>query len=206
MNKLIAQGAEAKLWKGKFQSQDALIKDRVRKGYRLPELDSKIRKQRTRREAEFIHRARRAGVSTPRILSTEPDKITMEFLKGERIKDVLNSSPRAKREMIYRLIGEAAAKLHSTDIMHGDLTTSNMILKEGKLFIIDFGLGKSTRRPEDFAVDLFLLYEALKSTHFKFIKEAWQKILKAYCDNYTDSETVLQRFRKIEKRRRYKGE
>ncbi len=205
MSKLIAQGAEAILSLEKHEGKDALVKFRIRKGYRIPQLDSKIRKLRTRREADFIHRARRAGVSTPRILSLKEDKIVMEFLDGERIKDVLNPSPKGKRFIIYELIGEAAARLHSAGIMHGDLTTSNMILKEGKLYIIDFGLGKSTRRPEDYAVDLFLLYEALKSTHFKHLKEAWQKILKAYCENYSNSETVLQRFRKIEKRRRYKG-
>lgn len=221
MSRLIAQGAEAKLWKGKFQSGEALIKDRIRKGYRLEELDRRIRRQRTRRESEFLSRARRAGVSTPQVLSIEGDKIIMEFLEGERIKDILNSSPKSKRELIYGLIGEAAARLHSAGIMHGDLTTSNMILKtshkgnrkgrqlkQGEkscLFIIDFGLGKFSRRPEDFATDLFLLCEALKSTHFKYLNEAWQNILKAYCDNYTDSETVLQRFKKIEKRRRYRG-
>lgn len=203
--KMIAQGAEAKLWRSEYDSQDALIKDRVSKGYRLPEMDNRIRRQRTRREAEFLNRARRAGVSTPRVLFLEENKMIMEFLKGERIKDVLNDSPKAKRFLIYRLIGEAAAKLHSAGIMHGDLTTSNLILKDKRLFVIDFGLGKSTQRPEDFAVDLFLLYEALKSTHFEYLNEAWQKILKAYCEKYSDSETVLQRFRKIEKRRRYKG-
>jgi TP53 regulating kinase-like protein len=204
--KMIAQGAEAKLYRGSFQGQDALIKDRIRKSYRLPELDSKIRRLRTRREAGFIHRARRAGVSTPQIFSLEKDRIVMEYLEGERIKDVLNTSPKSKRELICRLIGEAAARLHSAGIMHGDLTTSNMILKKGRLFMIDFGLGKFSKRPEDYATDLFLLFEALKSTHFKYLNEAWQNILKAYCDNYSNSETVLQRFRKIGKRRRYKGE
>jgi len=86
------------------------------------------------------------------------------------------------------------------------MTTSNLILKGKRLFIIDFGLGKMTQRPEDFATDLFLLYEALKSTHFEYLNEAWQKILKAYCEKYSLSDAVLQRFRKIENRRRYKGD
>ncbi len=206
MQKMIAQGAEARLYRSEAQGRDALVKDRIRKGYRLPELDCRIRRQRTRREAEFLNRARRSGVHTPQIISTEGNRITMEYLRGERIKDMLNTSPKNKRELICGLIGEAAARLHSAGMMHGDLTTSNMIMKEGKLFIIDFGLGKSSRRPEDFATDLFLLYEALKSTHFAYLNEAWQNILKAYRDNYPDSGEVLQRFKKIEKRRRYKGE
>lgn len=204
MQKMIAQGAEAKLLLGSLDGSKVLIKDRIRKGYRLPGLDLKIRRQRTRREAGFLSRARRAGVHAPQIISIGNNKIIMEFLEGERIKDILNSSPEKKRFLVYRLIGEAAAGLHSSGIMHGDLTTSNMILREGKLYIIDFGLGKFSKRIEDFAVDLFLLYEALKSTHFKYLNEAWQKILKSYRDNYPEPEAVLERFRKIEKRRRYK--
>jgi TP53 regulating kinase-like protein len=203
--KLIAQGAEAVLSLQRHGGREALVKDRIRKGYRIPQLDERIRRQRTRREADFIHKAQRAGVSTPQILSVGRDKITMEYLDGERIKDTLNTSPKARRGLIYRLIGRAAAGLHSSGIMHGDLTTSNLILRKGRLYVIDFGLGKSTQRPEDFATDLFLLYEALKSTHFKYLNEAWQKILKAYCDNYSNSAEVLNRFRKIENRRRYKG-
>jgi Kae1-associated kinase Bud32 len=83
-----------------------------------------------------------------------------------------------------------------------------MILKEvegkARLFVIDLGLGKYSQKVEDQAVDLYLLYEALKAAHFKYLNAAWQKILKSYRQHYTQASDVLKRLEKIEKRRRYK--
>jgi Kae1-associated kinase Bud32 len=103
-------------------------------------------------------------------------------------------------------MGESIARLHSAGIVHGDLTTSNMIFKDDRLYIIDFGLGKISSKVEDQAVDLYLLYEALKSTHLRLLDEAWGAVLNAYKQNYVKSKEVLSRIAKIEKRRRYKGE
>lgn len=199
--KEIARGAEAVL----FRKDDRLIKDRIKKGYRVPELDKRIRRLRTRGEERLLDRAQRAGVSTPRVLDSEESKLVMEFVKGERIKDYFNSYTKSKRELVCKLVGEAIAKLHSAGIVHGDLTTSNMILKDNNLFLIDFGLGRMSERIEDQAVDLFLLFEALKSTHFEYLNEAWQYILKVYRQNYNRAGEVLKRIERIEKRRRYKG-
>jgi tRNA A-37 threonylcarbamoyl transferase component Bud32 len=140
---------------------------------------------------------------------------------------------KARRVLVYGLMGESIGKLHSAGIIHGDLTTSNMIFKdavqkggteerrrqqtpsgkgaanftqEARLYIIDFGLGKISGKIEDQAVDLYLLYEALKSTHLRLMGDAWKGILKAYKQNYSKSNEVLSRVMKIEKRRRYKGE
>jgi TP53 regulating kinase-like protein len=207
--KTIARGAEAVLIKDRRQGEAVLIKDRVRKGYRVPELDKKIRSQRTRTEERLLGRARRAGVRAPRVWSASGHGIVMEFVEGPTVKEVLNGLPGKDRLAVYREIGRAAASLHRAGIMHGDLTTSNMVLRDGRpgeLFVIDFGLARTSQRVEDHAVDLFLLYEALKAAHFRFLDEAWKSIIKAYKHNYTIAGHVLERLWKIERRRRYRGE
>jgi len=212
MKTIIQRGAEAILWLSVLDGQQVLVKERVSKGYRVPELDKVIRKQRTKTESRLIERARRAGVHVPKILDIQEFKIVMEYVKGERVKDILNTSPKTKRLSIYKLIGESIAALHSSSIIHGDLTTSNMILKEQDksgfyiLYFIDFGLGKFSQKIEDQAVDLHLLYEALKAAHFKHLGEAWNIVLNVYKDKYTKSKEVINKIEKIKKRRRYLGD
>jgi Kae1-associated kinase Bud32 len=204
--RIVQRGAEAVLYLEEMDGKKVLVKDRLPKGYRIPQLDDKIRSQRTKREERLILKARRAGVNAPNIVEARESKIIMEWIEGKKIKDSLNSMPRSQRVKIFKLIGESIGKLHSAGIIHGDLTTSNMIFKDDRLYIIDFGLGKISGKIEDQAVDLYLLYEALKSTHLKLLEEAWEGVLKAYKQNYSKSKEVLNRVLKIEKRRRYKGE
>jgi TP53 regulating kinase-like protein len=203
---IIARGAEAVLYLEKTRDGKALVKDRIKKGYRLPELDEKIRSQRTRREESLLARARRAGVAVPMILDSSDSTISMEYIEGDRIKDMLNSVQKNKRNSVYKLIGSAVAGLHSAGIVHGDLTTSNMVLKKGKLYMIDFGLGKFSKKTEDQATDLYVLLEALKSTHFRYMEEAWGMILNVYKQNYPNANEVFKRIEKIRHRRRYMGE
>jgi TP53 regulating kinase-like protein len=203
---IIQRGAEAVLYLEERDGEKVLVKDRLPKGYRIRQLDDKIRTQRTKREESLILRARRAGVNAPNIVEAGESRIIMEWIEGGKLKDALNAMSRNQRVKIYGLIGQSIGKLHSSGIIHGDLTTSNMIFKDDRLYIIDFGLGKVSSKIEDQAVDLYLLYEALKSTHLKRMEEAWESILKAYKQNYSKSKEVLLRILKIEKRRRYKGE
>jgi TP53 regulating kinase-like protein len=208
----IARGAEAVLYleqsKEESEQKRVLVKDRIKKGYRLPELDGRIRRQRTRHEYGLLERARRAGVDVPRALGVGEYKLVLEFIDGDKVKDAFNDMDESAHERVAGLIGETLGKLHSANIMHGDFTTSNMILKrvDGKerLYTIDLGLGKFTQKFEDQAVDLYLLYEAIKAAHFKYLNEAWQKILKSYGQHYTQARAVMKRLEKIEKRRRYK--
>jgi Kae1-associated kinase Bud32 len=203
---VIQRGAEAVLYLEERDGQKVLVKDRLPKGYRVQQLDERIRRQRTRHEEGLLLKARRAGVSTPNILEAGKSRLVMEWISGSKLKDCLNSMDKARRMLVYRLMGESIGRLHAAGIIHGDLTTSNMIFKGDALYIIDFGLGKVSGKVEDQAVDLYLLYEALKSTHLKLMTEAWKNILKAYKQNYAKSNVVLARIAKIEKRRRYKGE
>ena len=192
---IVGRGAEAILKKKK----DYLEKERIKKSYRLKELDDEIRKSRTRREASLIRAARRIGVKVPAIIDEDKETIKMEFLDGKRIKDVLKEE---NCEDLCTRISESIALLHKNDIIHGDLTTSNMMLKDDEIYFIDFGLGFKSQRVEDKASDLYLLKQALESTHFYIADRAWQIILKAYQQNYQDKR-IMETLKKIEKRRRY---
>ncbi len=199
------RGAEAILYIGEFESQKVLIKERLKKGYRIPEIDLKLRKLRTRGEAKLLLEARKCGVMTPRILDVDEKnfKIFMEFVEGHRIKEFLNASSTGEIKKVCAEIGRSVGKMHSHDIIHGDLTTSNMILKEGKVYLIDFGLGEFSKRIEDRATDMNLLYEAIRSTHYNILDECWGEIVKGYREEYKKAEDVLTQINEIEKRGRY---
>lgn len=192
---ILYRGAEAIL----HDKGSSIIKERVKKGYRIAEIDEALRKKRTKTEARLLREAARAGIDVPQVLEEKEFSLTIEKINGERIKEILD-----KNLQLSEAIGESIAKLHGFDIIHGDLTTSNMLLRDGKVFFIDFGLGLFSKRAEDKANDLYLLHEALESAHFRAMKKAWEMILKAYRKNYAGAEKVLGTFKKIEKRRRYK--
>ena len=191
----IAQGAEAIL----YREGKKLVKDRIKKSYRIKEIDDRLRSRRTKLEARLIRKAR-TTIAAPQILNEEKFKIEMDFIDGDKVKDILNEK---NCEELCTIIGKNIGSLHGYDIIHGDLTTSNMILKSDKVFFIDFGLGFVSKRAEDKAVDLYLLHEAIESTHFEILEKAWKIILKAYRESYGDADKVIKTLQKIEKRRRY---
>ncbi len=199
--RIIQRGAEAVLY---LDSEGSLMKERVKKGYRIPELDEAIRRQRARLEVRLLEKARRSGVNTPMASLTDKYNIRMEYIEGDRVKDVLGGMGRHGQDETAAKIGSFVAVLHGSDIVHGDLTTSNMLLKEGKIYLIDFGLGKVSTKVEDKAMDLFLLWEALRSTHFGISGRVWKNIINTYVQRYSNAREVLARFEKIERRRRYK--
>jgi len=204
VEEIIARGAEAILLK----NDGKIIKRRLKKKYRLDELDKKIRQGRTRREAKLLEKASKV-IPIPKIISLNEHthEICMEHISGKKISDSLDNVPRKKSMEICKLIGENIAKIHNQNIMHGDLTTSNMIYsdKEKKLYFIDFGLGFHSERVEDRAVDLHLLKEALESKHFKNWKEYLKIILEYYKKEGKNASMVFGRLKKVESRGRYKG-
>lgn len=125
--KILQQGAEAII----IRQDDNIIKRRIKKGYRLDELDDKIRKRRTRSEAKLLEKAGKL-ISVPEIIKVDEksNEIAMQFIEGKRLSDWLDSFEEKKAENICIEIGKSVAKLHDSGIIHGDLTTSNMILAE----------------------------------------------------------------------------
>ncbi len=198
---LIGKGAEANI----YLSGEKVIKNRISKAYRVRELDEALRKTRTKREARLISLARRAGVATPFILDVNnPDTtVEMSFVEGMQIKKILNKASKKDRLRICREIGRSAGKLHSNNIIHGDLTTSNMILAQNKIYFIDFGLGEVSEAVEDKGVDLLVFKKSLRSTHYKFEKECFKAFVEGYSREYKAHRDILERLRIIELRGRY---
>jgi len=126
--KLIQQGAEAKIFLD--EKNNIIIKDRVSKSYRLPVLDNKLTKQRTKAETKLLGKASKIINAPNPLLSKEINIIKMPFIHGEKLSTFLNDFPLKKQKQIMVKIGESIVKLHKEDIIHGDLTTSNMILVE----------------------------------------------------------------------------
>jgi len=202
---IIKRGAEAVLYIDYFEGMKVLVKERIKKSYRLELLDKKLRAERTRREANLMREARKVSVNTPQIYHVDEEncKIIMEFIDGKRLKDILDGWSEEKIEKTFLEVGRCVGKMHSADIIHGDLTTSNILVKNDKIYFIDFGLGYFSKRIEDKGTDLNLFKEAIKATHPKLLNLCWQNIVIGYKETFKDWEEVLKRVDEIERRARY---
>jgi Kae1-associated kinase Bud32 len=199
---IMAQGAEAIIRRGRWHGREVVIKERISKAYRPEGLDRRLRYSRLKAEAQLISQARRAGVRTPVIfdIDLENNSITMEFIDGPTAKKVLVESP--DRDKLASIIGQRIGKLHRADIIHGDLTTSNILFQGDEPCFIDFGLGEKSQEPEKKGVDIHLLKEALTSAHSEF-SDLFDIMASAYVSEYPDGKGILGIVEDIEKRGRY---
>ncbi|CAK9803704.1 EKC/KEOPS complex subunit TP53RK [Anthophora plagiata] len=223
---LIAQGAEARLYKGDYLGKSILIKERFEKKYRHADLDIRLTKDRIKAECRAIIRAKAAGVATPTIYlaNLERRSIYMEYIKNATVlKDFIDKSISEKQNVdrllnfIAQGLGILIAKLHSKNIIHGDLTTSNVLLRNidekidlekydatGNFVIIDFGLARIESSAEDKAVDLYVLERALSSAHSE-IPLLFSKIFQIYQKYYTNKsqcKEVISKYKEVQSRGR----
>ena len=224
MRILIAQGAEAKL----FLEDDKIIKNRFPKSYRIKEIDEKLRNFRTRREAKILQKLQAIKFPAPRVIKNdEKENLVIEKIDGELIKDILEKDDYGK---LCSEIGKKVAILHNNSIIHGDLTTSNMILLNAselrsvecessplarsttrtrsqltEIYFIDFGLSFFSEKAEDKAVDLHLLKEGLESKHHRIWGGCFKCALEAYEKEAKKSNETLKRLEVVEKRGRYRA-
>jgi TP53 regulating kinase and related kinases len=205
---LFKKGAEASLYLTDWHGKKAIIKKRIPKRYRPPALDMQIRTYRTIHEPQLMHEAKAAEVPTPLIymVNVPQAAITMEYIEGQQIKKLLIETPKEKRREICIEIGTLIARLHKKGVIHGDLTTSNMIKnKEGKIYFVDFGLGEKNSEVEAQGVDLHLMKRALQSIHYLFWEECFKNVLCGYTSvrGVDCAEKVYEKTREIERRGRY---
>jgi Kae1-associated kinase Bud32 len=206
MTEILSQGAEAII----TQQGEEVIKQRISKSYRLKELDEKIRKLRTRSEARLLEKASTI-ISVPKVLKVDDNKkeIIMKAIEGKRLSGNLDKFSSKRQKEICERIGENIAKLHEASIIHGDLTTSNMILHVDEnnfedVYFIDFGLGFVSSKAEDKAVDLHLIREAFEAGFANKGEYMFNWLKEGYSKNYKDAQLILERFKAVEKRGRYK--
>lgn len=209
---LISQGAEAKVFETDFSGRACIVKERVKKSYRLPVLDKKLSHRRLVQEARCILKCRRAGVLTPCIFLVDEDKsrLYLEKVPGGSLKDYLRRAykqdPQYGEQALKKAyqIGEAIAKMHDADIVHGDLTTSNMMLSSDDatdVTMIDFGLANSQPLPEDKAVDLYVMERAFNSTHVNS-ELLVAEVLRAYRAKSRRSDAIFQKLSQVRLRGR----
>lgn len=228
---LISQGAEAKIYISDFHGKRCIIKERFSKSYRVKELDDKLTKQRILNEVRNITKLHKIGVNTPYILFVDlfQRKIYMEYInKSVLLKNILNRiyydqfTIQKYSNLINNIINSTAkylAKIHNNNIIHGDLTSSNILLvynnsnniEEDILFhqefnsfyFIDFGLSYVSQENEDKAVDLYVLRRAIISANPKS-EEIFNQILEKYKVYVNNGNSIVNVLLKVEQRGRKK--
>ncbi|KAJ7102563.1 hypothetical protein B0H15DRAFT_815184 [Mycena belliarum] len=218
---LISQGAEAKVYKAHLSAAPSdppvLLKHRFRKGYRHPTLDASLTRGRVAGEARALLKCLRAGVNVPgiRMVDAAEGVLAIDWITGNSVRKLLPGGADEDEDtgededeseadaadalqeydisvdVLMQLIGQEIAKMHLADVIHGDLTTSNMMLRHPasftsrhptlrtELVLIDFGLSYHSNLVEDKAVDLYVLERAFSSTH-PDSEPLFASVLKAY--------------------------
>ena len=194
--KSIAQGAEAIL----YRTESSIVKDRFPKTYRHPHIDQQLRKARTKREAKVIQKLKQLNFPAPDLIKIDGQKLEIQYIEGDKVRDIFNKN----YKKLSQEIGKKLAILHQNSIIHGDLTTSNMIFNK-EIHFIDFGLSFFSERNEDKAVDLHLLERAMESKHFQVYPACFKLALKSYQKHYKDSKSVIQRLETVKSRGRNKN-
>lgn len=242
---LISQGAEARLWKIPRNNYDdkndatsssssafTMAKERFSKKYRHPVLDERLTKQRCRMEGRILEKCRQRGLAVPQVWRVQAPVLYMEFIDGQTVRNVWqkwmeevdNNDPtqaaawkaiQSKVNEVGHVMGTMIGKLHALGVIHGDLTTSNMMMRDNEhqsddnaettILLIDFGLAKNSESEEDRAVDLYVLERALTSTH-PWLPETFMddQILPAYTKEVPTkaADKVLQRLEQVRLRGR----
>jgi len=223
--KLVTQGAEAFVYETTylFPTKPACLKYRVPKAYRHPVLDARLTKHRILAEARLLARCRREGVSVPALYYVDPDGgwIMTEWIDGGTVRNLVetvlkNHEKELELAILMAKIGTVIGRLHASDIVHGDLTSSNLMLRlpiassksptvdallHADVILIDLGLGSVSLLDEDKAVDLYVLERAFISTHPR-AEGLFQEVLTAYGSSSKGARIVLKRLNDVRLRGR----
>ena len=208
--KIIRKGAEANLYYGHWFGKEVIFKYRIPKKYRIEELDKRIRTERTLNEARALIRVKKYGINVPQVfeIDTVNSTIVMKYVHGTKLKDILPNLDDSKKQLYFNEIGRIIANLHKNGHIHGDITTSNIIITpEENIFLIDFGLHEYSDTIEDKSVDLHLFKRVLISSHGKDYKYCFDAFLEGYRSEYkkidsTEWKAIIKNIDAIESRGR----
>jgi len=209
--KLIHKGAEANLFCGVWFGKNVIFKHRIPKVYRIEELDRNIRFARTLNEGKALIKVKKYGINVPTVYEIDRNKalIVMKNIKGEKLRDIIGTTNKIKLKEYLKKVGQFVALLHINGHIHGDITTSNILLTpQEEIFLIDFGLHEYSDKIEDKAVDLHLFKRVLLSSHGQNYKVCYNSFLEGYRieyenNNLTDYKEIIKNIDVIESRGRY---
>ncbi|MEM0160805.1 MAG: bifunctional N(6)-L-threonylcarbamoyladenine synthase/serine/threonine protein kinase [Thermoplasmata archaeon] len=197
-------GAEAEILNTEFFGRKAIKKTRIVKNYRDKKLDLELRKERLKKEVRLLIETKKIGINVPIVYDIDlvEMSIVMEYIPGPTLREIFDNLSGSEKDQVADNLGMAVATLHNNKIVHGDLTTSNIIYYNNKLYFIDFSMGDKNAELEDFGVDLHLLKESFLSAHYKYY-DYFGKIIESYQKYCNSSSEILDKLEEIEKRRRY---
>jgi TP53 regulating kinase and related kinases len=232
----ITQGAEGRLYKTSFLLPDipCALKYRPPKPYRHPILDQRLTRHRILAEAKILAKCRRDGALVPGVyaLDEKAGWMMLEWIEGEPVRvrinewlrsnDVANADVNPDLRDLMARVGTAVGNIHRIGVVHGDLTTSNLMLRppaigedddhrsegqkilSGEVVVIDFGLASQSSSDEDRAVDLYVLERAFGSTHPR-AEHLFQDVLDAYKTTFKQAGVVLKKLDEVRMRGRKKS-
>jgi len=204
---VIAQGAESIILKTERWNHLFVLKWRQSKPYLFKDIDSHLRKTRTSRECKMLSVARSLGVSTPAVYAVNLDDYTilMDYIEGMQFKQLASSLSEQQLKQFCFEFGRSIGLLHMGDVVHGDPTTSNVIIdSKSKLWLVDFGLSEMNATVEMKGVDLHLIHRALETTHWDLQECMLKATIKGYSDTVgKEANESLSRMEEIRERGRY---
>ncbi|MEM3482579.1 MAG: KEOPS complex kinase/ATPase Bud32 [Candidatus Micrarchaeaceae archaeon] len=187
----LSEGAEAVIYAVRIFGKNLVVKERRRKAYREEALYLSIRSSRTKKEAKLLLLARSSGAAVPAVVAYGKYSIYMQKLEGTLLRDMLKEAGLG----LFELAGRQLAVLHRAGIAHGDFTPANLLVSNGTVFVIDFGLASLSKDAEEFALDVLLMKRSISS-------EQYASFIAGYSD-FERSDDVLRRLNEIELRGRY---
>ncbi len=207
MKEVLAKGAESVIYKVEQWGSPFVLKWRQGKSYLLKDIDSQLRKSRTSRECKMLTISRSLGVPTPAVYSVNLDKhmILMDFIPGTQFKQLAGQITPSNLTSLSNRFGQLIALLHEGNVVHGDPTTSNVIVDDqSHMWIVDFGLSEMNATTEMKGVDLHLIHRALETTHWDLQETMLDATLEGYVEVLGKAaEPTLSRMKEIRERGRY---
>ncbi len=162
-------GAEAEVWRGTWFGKQAVRKQRRPRSWRHADLDHRLGVRRMTSEARLLIRLRKLGLPVPAVwdLDLEGGQLVLQWLPGRTLIEILNddNSDEHHVEAVLKSVGSAVRMLHREAITHGDLSSNNMLIDDGNVALIDFGLAAVEYEVERFGIDLHVLDEILGASH-----------------------------------------
>ncbi|MBY9002690.1 MAG: Kae1-associated serine/threonine protein kinase [Candidatus Lokiarchaeota archaeon] len=208
---IIHRGAEASLIHGFWFGKEVIFKKRYPKKYRIEPIDKKIRVSRTLNEARALIKVKNYGLNVPQVfeIDVNTSTIIMKYIEGEKLKDSISVFDNQKKYEIFNEIGRFIAILHQNGHIHGDITTSNILITPNEdIFLIDFGLHEYSDSIEDKSVDLHLFKRVLISSHGSDFNICFKAFIEGYLSSYelncsNEGKYIVRNINSIESRGRY---